>query len=51
MLRPGAHDLRLCPQPLKAYAADPKKDLNRLNDYATRMRVASVLRRYLEVLL
>ena len=36
---------------LKAYAADPKKDLNRLNDYATRMRVASVLRRYLEVLL
>lgn len=36
---------------LKAYAADPKKDLNRLNDYAARMRVASVLRRYLEVLL
>lgn len=36
---------------LKAYAADPKKDLNRLNDYATRMRVAPVLRRYLEVLL
>lgn len=36
---------------LKAYAADPKKDLNRLNAYATRMRVAPVLRRYLEVLL
>lgn len=36
---------------LKAYAAAPKKDLNRLNAYATRMRVAHVLRRYLEVLL
>lgn len=36
---------------LKAYAAEPKKDLNRLNAYATQLRVAQVLHRYLEVLL
>ena len=36
---------------LKLYAASPKKDLNRLNAYARQMRVANVLRQYLEVLL
>lgn len=36
---------------LKLYAANSKKDLNRLNSYAKEMRVANVLRRYLEVLL
>lgn len=36
---------------LKLYAANPKKDLNKLNSYAKKMRVANVLRRYLEVLL
>ena len=36
---------------LKLYAADPKKDLNKLNSYAKRMRVSNVLRQYLEVLL
>lgn len=36
---------------LKLYTARPKKDLNRLNSYAKQMRVANVLRRYLEVLL
>lgn len=36
---------------LKMYAASPKKDLNRLNAYAKQMRVANVLRHYLEVLL
>ena len=36
---------------LKAYAASPKKDLNRLNDYARQLRVAGVVRKYLEVLL
>ncbi len=36
---------------LKLYAASPKKDLNRLNFYAKQMRVANVLRQYLEVLL
>lgn len=36
---------------LKLYAASPKKDLNRLNAYAKELRVANVLRRYLEVLL
>ena len=36
---------------LKLYAANPKKDLNKLNSYAKQMRVASVLRQYLEVLL
>jgi len=36
---------------LKLYAASPKKDLNKLNSYAKKMRVANVLRQYLEVLL
>ena len=36
---------------LKLYAACPKKDLNKLHAYATKMRVANVLRQYLEVLL
>lgn len=36
---------------LKLYAADPKKDLNKLNSYAKQMRVDKVLRQYLEVLL
>lgn len=36
---------------LKLYVASPKKDLNKLNSYAKQMRVANVLRQYLEVLL
>ena len=36
---------------LKLYAANPKKDLNRLNSYAKKMRISNVLRLYLEVLL
>ncbi len=36
---------------LKAYAASSRKDLNRLNDYAKQLRVTSVVRKYLEVLL
>jgi predicted transcriptional regulator of viral defense system len=36
---------------LKQYAASPKKNLNRLNDYAKKLWVANVLRQYLEVLL
>lgn len=36
---------------LKQYAANPKKNLNKLNEYAKQMRVANVLRQYLEVLL
>ena len=36
---------------LKLYVANPKKDLNRLHSYAKRLRVANVLRQYLEVLL
>ena len=36
---------------LKLYAADPKKDLNKLNAYAKKLRVSNVLRQYLEVLL
>ena len=36
---------------LKLYAANPKKDLNKLNSYAKKLRVANVLRPYLEVLL
>ena len=36
---------------LKMYAACPKKDLNKLNTYAKKMRVDKVLRQYLEVLL
>ena len=36
---------------LKMYAANPKKNLNKLNTYAKQLRVANVLRQYLEVLL
>ena len=36
---------------LKLYAASPKKDLNKLHAYATKVRVANILRQYLEVLL
>ncbi|MDD6251333.1 MAG: hypothetical protein PUA85_01635 [Oscillospiraceae bacterium] len=36
---------------LKLYAANPKKDLNKLNAYAKKMRVSNVLHQYLEVLL
>ena len=36
---------------LKLYAANPKKDLNKLNFYAKKMHVANILRPYLEVLL
>ena len=36
---------------LKLYAASPKKDLNKLHSYAKTLRVANVLRPYLEVLL
>ena len=36
---------------LKLYAASPRKDLNKLNSYAKKMRVSNVLRQYLEVLL
>ena len=35
---------------LKQYAASPKKDLNRLDDYARQMWVSGVLRQYLDVL-
>lgn len=36
---------------LKLYAANSKKDLNKLYAYAKQLRVATVLRQYLEVLL
>ncbi len=36
---------------LKLYAANPRKDLNKLNSYAKKMRVSGILRQYLEVLL
>lgn len=36
---------------LKQYAASPKKDLNRLNIYAKKMRLTTLVRQYLEVLL
>ncbi len=36
---------------LKQYAVSPKKDLNRLDEYARQMRMSGVLRQYLEVLL
>lgn len=36
---------------LKLYAGSPKKDLNKLHSYAKKLRVANVLRQYLEVLL
>lgn len=36
---------------LKMYAASPKKDLNKLNAYATKMKIAGIVRKYIEVLL
>ena len=36
---------------LKLYAVSSKKDLNKLNTYATEMKIAGVVRKYLEVLL
>ena len=36
---------------LKLYAASPRKDLNKLNTYAKKMRVSNILHQYLEVLL
>lgn len=36
---------------LKLYAASPKKDLNKLNRYATEMKISGLVRKYLEVLL
>lgn len=36
---------------LKMYAASPKKNLNLLNAYALEMKIAGVVRKYLEVLL
>lgn len=36
---------------LKMYASSPKKDLNKLNSYATEMKIVGVVRKYLEVLL
>jgi predicted transcriptional regulator of viral defense system len=36
---------------LKMYAASPKKDLNKLNLYAKQLRVANVMRPYMDVLL
>ena len=36
---------------LKLYAANPKKDLNKLNSYAKKMHIANILRQYLAVLL
>ena len=36
---------------LKLYAASSQKDLNKLHSYAKKLRVANVLRQYLEVLL
>lgn len=36
---------------LRMYARNPKKNLNRLSNYAKQLRVAGVLRQYLEVLL
>lgn len=36
---------------LKMYAADARKDLNKLNNYANEMKVAGVVRKYMEVLL
>lgn len=36
---------------LKMYATSSKKDLNKLNSYAKKMKISNVLRTYLEVLL
>lgn len=38
------------PAVLKAYTANSQKDLNRLYDYAGRMRISSVIQNYFEVL-
>lgn len=36
---------------LKQYVINPKKDLNRLNNYANQMGISKILRHYLEILL
>ena len=36
---------------LKMYVASPNKNLNLLNSYAKKMKIAGVVRKYLEVLL
>lgn len=36
---------------LKMYAVNPNKNLNKLNNYAKEMRVAGVVRKYMEVIL
>lgn len=36
---------------LKAYASSPKKDLNRLDNYARQLRLSGVVYKYLEVLI
>lgn len=36
---------------LKQYVNNPKKDLNRLNNYANQMGISKILRHYLEILL
>lgn len=36
---------------LKMYATNPKKDLNRLNDYAKQINISGIIRQYMEVLL
>ncbi len=36
---------------LKMYAANPNKNLNKLNSYAKEMKIAGVVRKYMEVLL
>lgn len=36
---------------LKMYAADSRKDLNKLNSYAKKMKIAGIVRKYMEVLL
>lgn len=36
---------------LKMYAANPNKNLNKLNSYAKKLRIAGIVRKYMEVLL
>ena len=36
---------------LKMYVSNPEKDLNKLNEYAKKLRVEKLVRQYLEVLL
>ncbi|MCM1307243.1 MAG: hypothetical protein NC223_01450 [Butyrivibrio sp.] len=36
---------------LKMYALDSRKDLNKLNSYAKKMKIAGIVRKYMEVLL